>query len=95
MLWNPWGLPDASAVNPHLASLIGAGLRRRLACAYTGENWLKSQRLVNVCDSRHSEVEAVGPRSDGQGEAAQPAPPLELPEAAQDGQEDDSRREEV
>ena len=33
-------------MNLLLASAIGAGLRRKLACAYTGENWLKSQRLL-------------------------------------------------
>ena len=94
VLWSLWGLQGGLAVNPLSVSVIGAGLRKKLACAYTGENLLENQRPL-MCVFRHSEVDSVGPRSHGEGEAAQLAQAFQLPEAAQDGQEDGARRQEV
>ena len=47
-----------------------------------------------MCVRRHSEVDSAGPEVHGEGQA-QLAAALAEPEAAQDGEETGSRREEV
>ena len=79
---------------PHLVSRIAAGLRKKLACVSSGENWLENQRpLMRIV--RHSEVDSTSPRSHGEGEAAQPEAAFQLLAAAQAGEEGDARQQEV